>query len=317
LNRPRAGFESGAGGCYHAPVLLPEVVEWLEPESGKLIVDGTLGGGGHAEALLEAGADVIGIDQDPEAIKSAGHRLARFGDHFRAFESNFADVGQVLREAGVGGIDGALLDLGVSSRQLDEPSRGFSFRFEGPLDMRMSPRSATTAADLVNRATGEQLTRIFRRYGEEPAARRITSAIIRKRAEAEFRTTGDLARLVESVVPRRGKIHPATKIFQALRIAVNRELVALEEGISAFSDALNPGGRFAVIGFHSLEDRMVKQMFRERSREWLDRPEWPEPRPNSACIFRLLTRRAVTASEEEIELNPRSRSAKLRVVERR
>jgi 16S rRNA (cytosine1402-N4)-methyltransferase len=311
------GNGTGAAAYHHAPVLLREVLEWMAPAPGKRIVDGTLGGGGHAEAMLEAGAEVIGIDQDPEALESAGRRLARFGGRFRAVEANFSDVARVLAELGVEGIDGALLDLGVSSRQLDEPARGFSFRAEGPLDMRMSPRTSTTAADLVNLASAGQLARIFRRYGEEPSAMRVARAIERQRQKTEFRTTLDLARLVESVLPRRGKIHPATRVFQALRIAVNREIEALEEGLEAFEKSLRPGGRMAVISFHSLEDRAVKQFFRDRSAEWIDRPEWPEPKPNPALAFRLLTRRAVVATDEEIENNPRSRSAKLRAAEKR
>jgi len=298
---------------YHEPVLLKETLTLLAPAPGKLFVDGTLGGGGHSEALLAAGASVIGLDQDPQALEFAGRRLARYGERFRAVRSNFAEVGRVLDELGIPGIDGALLDIGVSSWQLDTPERGFSFQADGPLDMRMDPEGPVTAADLVNTAPVEELARIFREYGEESAARRVALQIEKERP---IRTTLELVAVVEKVIPRRGRISPATKVFQALRIAVNRELEVLEKALLECSARLNPGGRFAVITFHSLEDRIVKLFFRERSAEWIDKPEWPEPRRNPLYQFRLLTPKPVVASEEEINRNPRSRSAKLRGVEK-
>jgi 16S rRNA (cytosine1402-N4)-methyltransferase len=301
---------------YHESVLLQETVERLCPAAGKLIVDGTLGGGGHAAALIEAGARVIGLDQDAGAIVFAAQRLAGYGDRFQPARSSFAEVGEVLDGLGVVKIDGALLDLGVSSRQIDAPERGFSFMHDGPLDMRMDDRGLVTAADLVNTMSGEQLERIFRAYGEEPAARKIAARITRERMVKAITTTLGLAQVVESVVPRRGRAHPATRVFQALRIAVNRELEVLEEGLAQFAARLATGGRFAVITFHSLEDRIVKDFFKLRSTPWLDRPEWPEARANPDCIFRKITGKPIIASDAEQRANPRSRSAKLRVVEK-
>ena len=301
---------------YHEPVLLAQTLALLEPAPGELFVDGTLGGGGHAEAFLRAGARVIGIDQDPQALAFAGERLSGFGERFVPVRANFEEIAGVLDRLGVEGIDGALLDIGVSSWQLDTPERGFSFQEEGPLDMRMNPQGALSAADLVNTAAEEELARIFREYGEEPAARRIAHQIVRDREVRRLETTLDLVRSVEKVNPRRGRIHPATKVFQALRIAVNRELEVLQAALAAFGARLNPGGRFGVITFHSLEDRIVKQFFKARSVEWLDRPEWPVPRRNPDFQFRLLTPKPAVASEEEQSRNPRSRSAKLRVVEK-
>lgn len=301
---------------YHQPVLLAEVVEWLAPAPGKLFVDGTLGGGGHSAALVAAGAQVIGLDQDGDAIAEATSRLASAGRNFRAVRSNFSEIDRVLDGLGIVQIDGALLDLGVSSHQLDEPTRGFSFQADGPLDMRMDDRQPRTAADLVNTLGGGELERIFFTYGEEPAARRITARIVRDRLTRPFSTTLQLAQAVESVVPRQGRAHPATRVFQALRMAVNGEMEALELGLERFSARLAPGARFGVITFHSLEDRVVKHFFRHRSTEWLDRPEWPAPRRNPDCIFKLITRKAITAGVTELQANPRARSAKLRVVEK-
>jgi 16S rRNA (cytosine1402-N4)-methyltransferase len=301
---------------YHDPVLVEKVVELLAPAPGRTICDGTLGGGGHSAALLAAGAEVIGIDQDPAALAFASRRLAEWDGKFRAVRGSFANAGALLDALGIREIDGALLDLGVSSHQLDTPARGFSFQHEGPLDMRLDPDAPIAAADLVNTMSGEQLERIFREYGEEPAARRIAARLVRDRLVRPFRTTVELAGAVESVVPRHGRAHPATRVFQALRIAVNRELETLEQGLTQLSSRLARGARFAVITFHSLEDRIVKTFFKQGSTAWLDRPEWPAPRPNPTCIFRAITRKAVAASEAEQRANPRARSAKLRVVER-
>jgi 16S rRNA (cytosine1402-N4)-methyltransferase len=298
---------------FHEPVLLREVVELLAPAPGKVFVDGTLGGGGHSEAFLQAGARVIGLDQDPEALAFAAVRLARFSENFCAIHANFAHLDQL---PDVPEIDAALLDLGVSSWQLDTPKRGFSFMKEGPLDMRMNPSGSTTAADLLHGASVEELERIFREFGDEPAARRIALRIVHERTEKRLETTLDLARLVENTVPRRGKTHPATRVFQALRIAVNRELETLAEALEKFTTRLRSGGRFGVITFHSLEDRMVKAFFKQRSVEFLDRPEWPAPRRNPNFMLKLVTRKAVVASQEEQTRNPRSRSAKLRVAEK-
>ena len=299
---------------YHEPVLLQQTLALLAPAPGQLFVDGTLGGGGHTEAFLRAGAQVIGFDQDPQALAFAGERLKGYGEQFTPVRANFEEVGSVLDSMGIQGIDGALLDIGVSSWQLDTPERGFSFQHDGPLDMRMNPDAPMSAADIVNTATEGELARIFREYSEENAARRIAHRIVRDREDRPLETTFDLVRSVEKVNPRRGRVHPATKVFQALRIAVNRELDVLQSALVAFSARLNPGGRLGVITFHSLEDRIVKQFFKARSVEWLDRPEWPEPRRNPDFQFQLLTPKPAIASQEEQNRNPRSRSAKLRVV---
>ena len=301
---------------YHEPVLLTETVEALAPAPGKIIVDGTLGGGGHAAALLERGARVVGIDQDEEAIGHASQQLRRFGERFTAVKANFARADQALDALACIAVDGVLLDLGVSSHQLRAGARGFSFLHDGPLDMRMDLQATESAADLLNHRTEEQLAEIFRRFGEEPHARKIAGRIVRARGVQPLSRTQELAELVASVVPRHGKTHPATRVFQALRIAVNRELDVLEIGLLKFSSRLRPGGRLAVITFHSLEDRIVKRFFAERSTEWVDRPEWPEPRPNPELIFKRITRKAVVAGKEEQQRNPRSRSARLRVVEK-
>ena len=305
----------GGSKNYHESVMLREAVEFVAPTPGRLIVDGTLGGGGHSEAFLQAGARVIGLDQDPDALAYAKERIGE-REGFRAVHANFSEVEQVLNRLDIGPIDGGFLDLGVSSWQLDTAARGFSFMREGALDMRMDPSSGTSAADIVNNASAEQLEGIFRNFGEEPAARRIAARIVAERATRPFGTTLDLARVVENVVPRHSKTHPATRVFQALRIAVNRELEALAEGLEQFGRRLTPGGRLGVITFHSLEDRIVKTFFKTRSAEWIDRPEWPEAKPNPERIFKLIKSKPVLASEAEQQRNPRSRSAKLRIVEK-
>ncbi len=302
---------------YHIPVLEQEVVNALVPMPGKLMLDGTLGGGGHTRRLLEHGTDVLALDQDPESLAWAAQRLAGDADHLVTLRANFASFPVILEEVGLGAVlDGILLDLGVSSHQLDAPERGFSFMRDGPLDMRMDPAGPLCAADLVNTWPEEELARIFYEYGDEKASRRVAKTIIRRRAERPFETTSDLAALVATVIPKRGPASPATRVFQALRIAVNDEMGALESTLDAAHHWLKPGGRLAVITFHSLEDRMVKQFFRRHSDVEIDRPEWPAPRPNPDCHYRLITRKGITASPAEISRNPRSRSAKLRVVER-
>jgi 16S rRNA (cytosine1402-N4)-methyltransferase len=301
---------------YHRPVLVREAVELLAPRAGALVVDATCGGGGHSAEILRTGADVLGLDQDPDAIQFAGEKLAEYGGRVTLRQANFRDAGRVLDELGVVGIGGALLDLGVSSRQLENASRGFSVMRQGPLDMRMDPRRELTAGTVVNSYSEEDLTRIFRELGEEPAARRIASQLVKLRKTAPFQDTLQLAKAIEKIVWRHGRRHPATQVFQALRMEVNDELGALEEGLRAFAKRLESGARLAVITFHSLEDRIVKNFFRDRSREWLDRPEWPEPQRNPEFIFRLVTTKPVEPGENEQRLNPRSRSAKLRVAER-
>src|SRR5437667_3576329 len=299
---------------YHRPVLEREVVELLEPKPGSLIVDATCGGGGHTEALLKSGADVLALDQDPDEVEHANEQLARFGGRVAVRQANFRHAASVLDELGIRTIGGALLDLGVSSRQLENAERGFSFVRNGPLDMRMDPRTQLTAAVIVNEYSEEQLTRLFRELGEEPAARRIASLIVKMRNRSPFRETLPLARAMEKAVGRHGRRHPATQVFQALRMEVNDELGALEEGLRVLTARLQTGGRVAVISFHSLEDRMVKSFFRDHSQEWLDRPEWPEPQRNPDYDLKLITAKPVEPAPEEQRANPRSRSAKLRVA---
>jgi 16S rRNA (cytosine1402-N4)-methyltransferase len=301
---------------YHRPVLVAEAIELLAPQPGALVVDATCGGGGHSEAILQTGADVLGLDQDPDAIAYAAERLAPFGGRVTLRQSNFREAGKVLDELGITSIGGALLDLGVSSRQLENAERGFSVMRNGPLDMRMDPRRELTAADVVNGYGEEELTHLFRNLGEEPAARRIASQLVKQRKTEPFRETAQLARAIEKIVWRHGRRHPATQVFQALRMEVNDELGALAEGLRELTARLESGCRMAVITFHSLEDRIVKNYFRDRSRQWLDRPEWPEPRPNPDFEFKLITAKPVEPSADEQRLNPRSRSAKLRVAEK-
>ncbi|MFN2622293.1 MAG: 16S rRNA (cytosine(1402)-N(4))-methyltransferase RsmH [Chthoniobacterales bacterium] len=301
---------------YHRPVLVSESVELLAPRAGSLVVDGTCGGGGHTAEILRTGADVVALDQDPDAIDFAREKLANYGGRVTLVQANFREAGKVLDELGIVGIGGALLDLGVSSRQLENASRGFSVMRQGPLDMRMDPRRELTAATIVNSYSEEELTRIFRELGEEPAARRIASQLVKLRKTAPFQDTMQLSKAIEKIVWRHGRRHPATQVFQALRMEVNDELSALEEGLAALTKRLESGARIAVITFHSLEDRIVKNFFRDRSREWLDRPEWPEPRRNPDYMLRLVTEKPVEPDENEQRNNPRSRSAKLRVAEK-
>src|ERR1044071_4370408 len=301
---------------YHRPVLVTEAVELLAPRAGALVVDATCGSGCHTEEILRTGADVLAFDQDPDAIEHASQRLSSYGGRVTLRQINFRNAGEVLDQLGIIRIGGVLLDLGVSSRQLENAERGFSVIRNGPLDMRMDPRRELTAAIVVNTYSEEELTRLFREFGGEPAARRIASQLVKQRKTNPFQDTMQLAKAVEKIVWRHGRRHPATQVFQALRMEVNDELGALEEGLRVLTARLESGARIAVISFHSLEDRIVKNFFRDYSRELLDRPEWPEPRPNPNFALRLVTSKPVEPSENEQRLNPRSRSAKLRVAER-
>ena len=301
---------------YHLPVLLAEALEALQPAPGKLFFDGTLGGGGHTEALLQRGARVVAMDQDQQALAYAKERLKSYSDRFCALRGNFRYFPQIVEEAGLSGFDGMLVDIGVSSHQLDDGTRGFSFNKEAPLDMRMNTDADQRASDLINTAAEQELVRVFFEYGEEPNARRIARAIVKARASRLIQTTTQLADIVAAVSPKRGKRHPATLVFQALRIAVNDELAALRDFLAAAPQWLKPGGRLVVITFHSLEDRIVKQGFAHLSMPELDRPEWPAPRPNPDCVLKVITRKPIEASQGEIEINPRARSARLRVAER-
>jgi 16S rRNA (cytosine1402-N4)-methyltransferase len=316
---PEAAEEAAQPGedvVYHRPILRKEVLAFLKPKAGVLILDATCGGGGHTEALLESGADVLALDQDPDAVRHVSEHLAHFGRRVIVRQANFCHADSILDELGIRGVGGVLLDLGVSSRQLENAERGFSFMRNGPLDMRMDPRTSLTAASIVNEYSEQELTRLFRELGEEPAARRIASMIVKMRKASPFRETLPLARTIEKLVGRHGRQHPATQVFQALRMEVNDELGALKQGLRVLTARLETGGRIAVITFHSLEDRIVKHFFRDRSQEWLDKPEWSEPRRNPDYDLALVTAKPVEPSEEEQRANPRSRSAKLRVAEK-
>jgi len=303
----------------HVPVLLAETLEYLAPARGGIFVDGTVGLGGHAEALLRASPEVqlIGIDRDREALARAAERLAGFGPRVRLVQANFHQLMATLAGLGVRAIAGFLADLGVSSLQLETPGRGFSFRFDGPLDMRMG-LSETTAADLVNQASEGELATIFRDYGEERHARRIARAIARARMEKPIRTTGELKALVDAAKGARAlreeRIDPSTRVFQALRIAVNQELAGLERCIEETVELLETGGRLVVISYHSLEDRIVKTTLRDLARGEVD-PVTGRSRSETQLI-EVLTRKPVRPTESEVDLNPRSRSAKLRAARR-
>jgi len=312
----------GGMGTPHRPVLLRETIELLAPERGGLFIDCTLGLGGHSEAILQAAdnARVIGIDRDREAILAAKKRLTRFGSRFRAFHANFREMTRVLATAKVKSVDGILVDLGVSSLQLDSPSRGFSFRHDAPLDMRMDASGGSeTAAELLGRLPEAEIARLIFEYGEERRSRRIARWIVERRERSEpLRTTTELAELVARAVGgnRDRRIHPATRTFQALRIAVNHELEGLDEFLEEAIDLLQADGRLVVISFHSLEDRIVKRVLRRLS----GRCECPPRQPRCTCGARkaveLLTRRPIVPEADEIAENSRSRSAKLRAGRR-
>jgi 16S rRNA (cytosine1402-N4)-methyltransferase len=307
--------EKGTGES-HIPVLLAEVLAAAGVQPGDRWIDGTFGRGGHAMALLEQGASVLGLDQDGESEEAARALEARWPDRFKWKQRNFKELKTCSQEHGWSEVNGILLDLGVSSPQLDNPARGFSFRAEGLLDMRMDRRGGRTAADLVNELPEKELADIFYEYGGEREARRVARALEARRRRAPFRTTTDLAAAVAETLPHRraGGIHPATKVFQALRIAVNREEEALLAALPQAVEIMKPGGALAVISFHSGEDRAVKQFLRERSSPWLDTPARPNTLPNPRHHLKEMKRYLPT--EEEIVRNPRARSARLRVAVR-
>lgn len=293
----------------HAPVLADEVITWLQPRSGGRYLDCTVGYGGLAERVLSrAPGDsmLIGMDQDALALEASRNRLSPFGRRAHLIQGNFRDVKQQLAQAGITNVDGAVLDLGVSTPQLSRPERGFSFSENGPLDMRMDQTGDLTAADVVNRWTESDLAWTIFHYGEERYARRIARALVTVRKEAPLRTTFDLVEVIRRAIParsRHGRIHFATRTFQAIRIAVNQELDALEAALPQLIDVLTVGGRLCVISFHSLEDRIVKQAFRLRE-------------AGASPDVRILTKKPQVATVQELERNPRARSAKLRVLER-
>ena len=289
----------------HEPVMTAETIALLDPSRGGLFVDCTVGLGGHARVLLEAGASkLLGLDRDPEALKIARERLEGFGDRVELVHADYRELGRVLDDRGVPGVDGALADLGVSSMQLDGEGRGFSFRRDEPLDMRMDQSQGPTAADLLDQVGEEELANLIFEYGEERYSRRIARAIVEARGRGSITTTGQLAQIVRRAVPRRGyqRIDPATRTFQAIRIWVNRELDQLEAFVVEACSRLLAGARFAVITFHSLEDRIVKHAFRALAQ--------------GRMALKILTKRPIVPGDSELDRNPRARSAKLRAVER-
>lgn len=303
----------------HIPVMGPEAIRYLNPMPEGLYVDATVGGGGHALEILKAckGCRLIGMDRDGDALKAAAQNLGDFMERVTLVRENFRNIKEVLMGLGVDGADGIMFDLGVSSYQFDAVERGFSFRFDSRLDMRMDGAQETTARDLVNTLDVNELTGILRDYGEEKNAKRIARAIDRARRSSPIETTGELVRIVLETTPKRfhaRAIHPATKVFQALRIAVNDELGSLSEGLYAGVDALRGGGRMVVISFHSLEDRIVKKAFRELSAGCVCPARIPKCVCGKKPAVELLTKKALTPSEEEVRINPRARSAKLRAA---
>ena len=309
-------------GFHHVPIMVSEVLTLLEPSRGGIFVDGTLGGGGHAEAVLSAlpeSGRLFGIDRDDDALKAAGERLSRFGDRFTAIKGNFFDMKALLAARGVTAVDGILLDLGVSSHQLDARERGFSYKAEAPLDMRMDQSAPLTAKTVVNEWPEDELRRIFFAYGEEKFSAKIAQRIVRQRAVSPIKTTTELAELIKSAIPakfRNEPQHPARRCFQAIRIAVNGELDGLEDAVRSAHDLLKPGGRLAILTFHSLEDRIVKNAFRSFENPCI----CPKSAPVCICgrkpTAKVLTRHPLVASEAEQKANPRATSAKLRAIVR-
>lgn len=310
------------GDFRHISVLYDEVLAFLAPRPGGIYVDGTLGGAGHARGILEASSPdgiLLGFDRDREALDTAAVKLAAYGKRVKLFHENFSALPDVLVREGIGSIDGLVLDIGVSSHQLDTAERGFSFQQDAPLDMRMDGSSGMTAADLINTLSEKELELIIREFGEERWARRIAAAIVAARQIEPIATTLRLADLVKGAIPRarwEARLHPATRTFQAIRIAVNEELESLERGLAAGIESLKKGGRIVVISFHSLEDRIVKNVFNEYSRGCV----CPKSIPRCVCgrvpVLRKLTGKPVVAGTKELDENPRSRSAKLRAAEK-
>jgi len=300
----------------HISVLFEQVMAGLEIRPGGRYIDTTVGGAGHAAGILERsspGGRLLGLDADPEAIAFAREKLCPFGERAVLQVASFRNLKMVATSLGYGEVDGVLMDLGLSSRQLADAQRGFSFREEGPLDMRLNPQRGESAADLVNRLPEDRLADLLWRYGEEPAARRIARAICSARP---LSTTAELASLVAGVAARRGKIHPATRTFQALRIAVNDELGALEDALPQAQALLRPGGRLAVIAFQSLEDRVVKQQFVRESQDCICPPELLGCACGHRATLKMVTRKPIRPGNDEVARNPRSRSARLRIAEK-
>jgi len=287
----------------HVPVLLKETIELLNLRPGDQVIDGTVGLGGHAKVILEKispNGHLLALDRDPRQVIAAQNNLAAFGNQVKIINDSYANLAHHAYDQRITPVAAVLLDLGYSSVHVDNPERGFSFQTEGPLDMRYDPTGELTAAEIVNTWSEEDLARIFLVYGEENNAKKIARAIIQTRVQKKLETTTELAQAIETVVPRRGKVHPATKVFQALRIVTNDELGELERALPQIIEILKPGGRLAIISFHSLEDRIVKTFFRKQDNKTL----------------KIINKHVIVPTEEEIEENPRSRSAKLRVAEK-
>ena len=307
----------------HTSVLLEEVLDNLAIRPDGIYVDGTLGGGGHSFHILERltqGGRLIGIDQDTDAIAAAGERLAAFGDAVTIVHDNYENIAGVLADLSIREVNGILLDLGVSSYQLDNPERGFTYRTDAPLDMRMDRSSSLTAREIVNTYSAEELTRILREYGEEKCASRIAAGIVKRRAVRPLETTGELSEIVRASIPARMREkggNPDKRTFQAIRIACNRELDVLRDSLDTMIDLLAPGGRLCVITFHSLEDRIVKNAFRRNEKPCICPPEFPVCVCGRESKGRVVTRKAIAPSARELEVNRRSASAKLRVFEKK
>jgi 16S rRNA (cytosine1402-N4)-methyltransferase len=302
----------------HVPVLRERLVELIAMGPGGIVVDATVGLGGHAEAILEQLPEVrvVGFDVDPQALEHASERLSRFAGRVQLVHGSYARLDEHLHELGIESVGGVLLDCGVSSLQIDAPSRGFSYRVDGPLDMRMDPSSGSSAAAFLAAADEKEIARVLREYGEEPQARRIARAIVERRRRAPLLTTADLVDVVQRTVSGRKPVSTLARVFQGVRVAVNRELENLRQGLRRALGVLAPGSIFAVLSYHSLEDRAVKQFFRQQVEGCVCPPDLPQ----CACGFvsghRLLTRRAIRPTAEEIESNPRARSARLRALQR-
>lgn len=300
----------------HQPVLYHEIIHALQPKNAGHYVDGTLGAGGHARGILEACTPegrLLGLDVDPQALALARENLAPYGQRAHLLQASYDSLTETLREIGWDKVDGILLDLGLSSMQLDTPERGFSFQQDAPLDMRFDPASPTSAADLVNTLPQDELADLIYRYGEERASRRIAQAIVRARP---LQTTRQLAAVIETVSKRKGRVHPATQTFQALRIAVNEELDRVANVLPQAVAALKSGGRLAIISFHSLEDRIVKEYFRRESRDCICPPRQPVCTCGHKAMLKEISRKPIIPGEAEITANPRARSAKLRIAEK-
>ena len=302
----------------HYSVLLKESVDLLGVREGGVYVDGTMGGGGHSEEILSRGAGrLIGIDRDTDAIAAATARLAPYGDRLTAVHANFCEIKSVLDRLGTDSIDGAVLDLGVSSYQLDNAGRGFSYMHDAPLDMRMNRDDALTAYEVINTYTEDELRRIFFEYGEEKWSKRIAGAIVKRREKNEIETTGELADIIKAAIPQKARAdggHPAKRVFQAVRIEVNNELKLLEGAIRDFTDVIKPGGVLSVITFHSLEDRIVKQTFAALARGCICPKSFPVCVCNNRPSVKILTRKPILPRAEELVENSRSKSAKLRAA---